>query len=284
MAIKGQIIKDNKGNDVYPVTHVDLVIDSNGQSIRQILESLNVGGGTGGGGSSSSGGSTEGGGGITSESDPVFVSHVAHSITQAMIDSWNAKSNLAIGTTATTAAAGNHNHDGVYLKSYTEQFQGTVKKVNGQSPNASGEVTITIPSSITEADVSGWGFIKGEQYQGTVKSVNNTAPDANGNVSLTIPSEVTDSTVSGWGYLKPVILEANANLDTITDSGFYIAPQGHSIASPGTAGTCFGMIVIRRHPTSANYVTQLVFYGGTDTIIQYERSRSGSTWNSWYNI
>lgn len=203
-------------------------------------ETVSIGTGSSGGSS----GGTSGGGGITTETDPIFSASVAATITQAMINAWNNKgtSNLTLGTTATTAAAGNHNHDGVYLKTYTEQFQGTVK------------------------------------------SVNSTTPDANGNVSLTIPSAVTDSTVSGWGYLKPVTLASNANLDTITDSGFYIAPQSHTITSPGTAGTCFGMIVIRRHPTSANYVTQIVFYGGTDTIIQYERSRSGTTWGTWYNI
>lgn len=31
---------------------------------------------------------------------------------------WNNKSNLTIGTTSTTAAAGNHNHDGTYLKTH----------------------------------------------------------------------------------------------------------------------------------------------------------------------
>lgn len=149
--------------------------------------------------SSGSSGGSSGGASSFIEVDPVFVSHVAHSITQAMIDSWNAKSNLALGTTATTAAAGNHNHDGVYLKSYTEQYQGTVKKVNGQSPNSSGEVTITIPSAITETDVSGWGFIKGytEQYTGTVKKVNNTSPDANGNVTISIPTVPSFGTTAG---------------------------------------------------------------------------------------
>ena len=29
-------------------------------------------------------------------------------------------SSLTLGTTSSTAAAGNHNHDGVYLKSFTE--------------------------------------------------------------------------------------------------------------------------------------------------------------------
>lgn len=227
-----------------------------------------------------------GGGGITEESDPVFMAHVAHTITQAMIDAWNAKgtSNLTIGTLATQAAAGNHNHDGVYLKGYTEQYTGTVKKVNGQSPNSSGEVTITIPGAITETDVSGWGFIKSEQYTGTVKSVNNTSPDANGNVSLTIPSAVTDSTVSGWGYIKSATLGSSVNLNDYKTTGFYIAPNSNSITNrPGTSTNSFGLLVIKRNPV-ADYVTQIAFYGGTDTIVQYERICTNGTWSAWYDI
>lgn len=53
---------------------------------------------------------------------------------------WNNKSNLAIGTTATTAAAGNHNHDSTYLKL------------------AGGTVTGDIACSTSGADLK-WGNI-----------------------------------------------------------------------------------------------------------------------------
>jgi hypothetical protein len=61
---------------------------------------------------------------------------------------------------------------------------GTVKKVNNTSPDSNGNVTINIPSEVTESTVSGWGFTKNV---GTVTSVNNTSPDVNGNVTLDIP-------------------------------------------------------------------------------------------------
>lgn len=99
---------------------------------------------------------------------------------------------------------------------------GTVTSVNNVSP-VNGNVTLTIPSAVTESTVSGWGFTKNsgtyskpsggipktdlasavqtslgkadtalqsytEQYTGTVKKVNNTSPDANGNVSLDVPT------------------------------------------------------------------------------------------------
>lgn len=37
---------------------------------------------------------------------------------------------------------------------------GTVTKVNNTSPDASGNVTLSIPSAVTESTVSGWGFTK----------------------------------------------------------------------------------------------------------------------------
>ncbi|AEW47022.1 hypothetical protein BCP78_0015 [Bacillus phage BCP78] len=45
------------------------------------------------------------------------------------------------------------------------------KSVNGNKPDANGNITISIPST-----------------SGMVKSVNSTLPDANGNVTITIPS------------------------------------------------------------------------------------------------
>lgn len=38
--------------------------------------------------------------------------------------------------------------------------KGTVTKVNNTTPDASGNVTISIPSAVTESTVSGWGFTK----------------------------------------------------------------------------------------------------------------------------
>lgn len=56
-----------------------------------------------------------------------------------------------------------------------------VLSVNGVLPNAQGNVTLNIPSAVTESTVAGWGFTKNE---GTVTSVNNVQP-VNGNVTLT---------------------------------------------------------------------------------------------------
>lgn len=65
---------------------------------------------------------------------------------------------------------------------YTSNI-GTVTSVNNVSP-VNGNVTISIPSEVTETTVTNWGFTKNV---GTVTSVNNVSP-VNGNVSLSIPS------------------------------------------------------------------------------------------------
>ena len=75
---------------------------------------------------------------------------------------------------------------------------GTVKSVNGETPDINGNVYLNIPSEVTESTVSDWGFTKNE---GTVTSVNNVEP-VDGNVSIDIPSEVTESTVEDWGFTK----------------------------------------------------------------------------------
>ena len=65
---------------------------------------------------------------------------------------------------------------------------GTVTSVNNVSP-VNGNVSLTIPSEVTESTVSGWGFTKNT---GTVTSVNNVSP-VSGNVTLSIPAAQVNS-------------------------------------------------------------------------------------------
>lgn len=68
-------------------------------------------------------------------------------------------------------------------------------KVNGTALTPTNKaVDITVPSAVTEATVSGWGFTKNV---GTVTSVNNTQPDANGNVTITISDTATWGNING---------------------------------------------------------------------------------------
>lgn len=96
----------------------------------------------------------------------------------------NASSNVTCNITVPTDTSDLTNGAG-----YTTNV-GTVTSVNNVSP-VNGNVTLSIPSEVTESTVSGWGFTKNT---GTVTSVNNVSP-VNGNVSLTIPT-VNNSTIS----------------------------------------------------------------------------------------
>ena len=84
---------------------------------------------------------------------------------------------------------------------YTSNI-GTVTSVNNVSP-VNGNVTLSIPSEVTESTVSGWGFTKNT---GTVTSVNNVSP-VSGNVTLSIPT-VNDATLT--------IQQNGTTLDTFT--------------------------------------------------------------------
>ena len=67
-------------------------------------------------------------------------------------------------------------------------------KVNGTAQSVSSKtVNISVPSAVTEATVSGWGFTKNV---GTVTSVNNVSP-VNGNVTITIPDSATWGNITG---------------------------------------------------------------------------------------
>lgn len=93
---------------------------------------------------------------------------------------------------------------------------GTVTSVNNVSP-VNGNVTISIPSEVTESTVSSWGFTKNT---GTVTSVNNISP-VNGNVSLTIPT-VNNPTITftqGGVEKGSITLNQSSNETIALDAG-----------------------------------------------------------------
>ena len=87
---------------------------------------------------------------------------------------------------------------------------GTVTSVNNVSP-INGNVTLSIPSEVTESTVSGWGFTKNT---GTVTSVNNVSP-VNGNVTLSIPSidNLANKDLSNLSTTGQAIIDGKVDLD-----------------------------------------------------------------------
>lgn len=114
---------------------------------------------------------------------------------------------------ANLASALNAKYDASNPNGYTSNV-GTVTSVNNVSP-VNGNVTISIPSEVTESTVSGWGFTKNA---GTVTSVNNVSP-VNGNVTLSIPAAQVNS---DWNAVSGVTQILNKpKLATVATSGSY---------------------------------------------------------------
>ena len=103
---------------------------------------------------------------------------------QTQIDNINNAGYITgITSSDVTTALGYTPYNSSNPNGYTSNV-GTVTSVNNVLP-VNGNVSLTIPSEVTENTVSGWGFTKNV---GTVTSVNNTSPDNNGNVTLGIPT------------------------------------------------------------------------------------------------
>ena len=114
-----------------------------------------------------------------------------------------------------TIALGYTPYDSSNPSGYTTNV-GTVTSVNNVSP-VNGNVTLSIPSEVTESTVSSWGFTKNT---GTVTSVNNISP-VNGNVSLTIPT-VNNPTITftqGGVEKGSITLNQSSNETIALDAG-----------------------------------------------------------------
>ncbi len=175
---------------------------------------------------------------------------------------------------------------------------GTVTSVNNVEP-VNGNVTLSIPSAVTESTVSGWGFTKNT---GTVTSVNNVTP-VNGDVTLNIPTKTSDltndsnfinsSALAPYELInKPVTTLANSGTLALADNTAYKienASGAITFTLPTISDTAkFHQIVIQLYMASAqtiNLSTTYYFDGvapdmseaGYYTII-YEYDNTKSSW------
>lgn len=153
---------------------------------------------------------------------------------------------------------------------------GTVTKVNGTSPDSSGNVTITIPPAVTETTVSGWGFTKNK---GTVTELKvnglSKAPDTNGTVDVgnvcTYTNTQVDTKIDAasqkrmevtWDDLK--FLKDEGKLIPgmsyrITD---YTATINPSLTEVQSAGHQFDIVVIADGTNTLNENATAVLHSG----------------------
>ena len=131
-------------------------------------------------------------------------------------EQWVGQQGYITGITSSdvTSALGYTPYNSSNPNGYTSNV-GTVTSVNNVQP-VNGNVTLSIPTQVTESTVSGWGFTKNT---GTVTSVNNVSP-VSGNVTLSIPTDTNDLT-NGAGYITSSALsgyQTTANLVTSVSS------------------------------------------------------------------
>lgn len=122
--------------------------------------------------------------------------------------------------------------DEVYI---TTDEADAVLSVNGILPNAQGNVTLSIPSAVTESTVAGWGFTKNV---GTVTSVNGISP-TNGNVAITIPTVNNGTlTITQDGNTLGTFTANQSTDTTINTKGLYdyYTPNVVVIGSPIITG------------------------------------------------
>ena len=86
-----------------------------------------------------------------------IVTHDADEFAEA--DHTHSQYLTGITSSDVTTALGFTPYSNTNPNGYTSN-QGTVTKVNNTSPDANGNVTLSIPSAVTESTVSGWGFTK----------------------------------------------------------------------------------------------------------------------------
>ena len=99
-------------------------------------------------------------------------------------------------------------------------------------------------------------------------------PDGTGTFALTsdVPTD----------YAVYRILADDADLNNITDSGFYTARNGNEISNKPTSLNQFGLQVVKTAMTSSGYYRQIAWQPTGGTI--FTRYCSAGTWSSWVQI
>ena len=121
-----------------------------------------------------------------SETDPVFMSSPAYTITSAMISSWNAKQNALVFDSIPTQNSDNLVKSGVLYSVITDNELVVSTALNDLNDRVSDLENNT-----------GSGGITGVMFNGVSASIS----DGVASISASIPAAVTSTTVAGWGFI-----------------------------------------------------------------------------------
>ena len=157
------------------------------------------------------------------------------------------------GSTTTTALTPKGTWE-TFLKSYTEQYTGTVTSVgltnatnggltiSGSPVTGSGSITVGHSNVLTSAQ--------------TTQAVYPIKIDKNGHISaygsaVTIPSAVTETTVSGWGFTKNTGTVTSVGISNATNGGLSVS--GSPVTSSGTITVGHSNVLSSAQTTQAIY-------------------------------
>lgn len=178
-----------------------------------------------------------------------------------------------IGSTDVTTALGYTPYNSSNPNGYTSNV-GTVTSVNNTEPDTNGNVSISIPSAVTESTVAGWGFTKNA---GTVTSVNNIQP-INGNVTI----DISDSVI--WGNITGDIIDQTDLKDILDDKQDVLTAQdGITLTNNVISGSILQEEISSINnliPTQATVQNQLADKAFVNSSISSNTSNFIGTFNS----
>ena len=150
---------------------------------------------------------------LTSESDPVFASSVAASITAADISNWNAKQDALVFDSIPTASSSNLVKSGDLYDVIV-----TNERVVATALNDTNDRLLVLENYMSSG-------IFGITFNGVSASVSNNIA----RISVSIPAAVTSTTVASWGFLTsesdPVFASSVAASITAADISAWNAKQ-----------------------------------------------------------
>ena len=235
------------------------------------------------------------------EIDPVFTASVAHGITSSDISNWNGKTSLTIGTSSTTAAAGNHTHgnitNGGDITTTATIANGDRLIINDESASKVTNSSITfgtnaskylsnagtwgdIPTTLPASDVSDWA--KADTKPSYNFSELTTKPTTISGYGITDAYSKTeiDGLIAGvlhYKGTKATVSALPSSNNTLGDV-WHITADGSEYAWDGSTWQELGTAVdLSGYMASANY-PDLVAIEGISATSGLLKKTTANTW------
>lgn len=200
------------------------------------------------------------GGGVTTETDPIFSASAAAKITDGNISTWNGKQDKISDLESIRSGAAK----GATAIQQHQSLEGYVKDSDLASVAKSGSYNDlsnkpTIPSAVTEATVSGWGFTKN---QGTYVKPSSGIPLGDLDDSA---QESIGKGAEAYGYMLQLNAAINGKQDKIADLD--------TIRS----GAALGATALQEHQDISGLATKDEVAGKQDKVVVVDHGTGDTT-------